>query len=385
MPDSVVKLSSLKFCSGFTALKARMNRNVHLTVPWSLGKQVVQDAATIEGGTVPVLFDQIFASVLATSKGQQFHQNLKRWGNFVATLSTLCSGLQGGTSVDLTLQDLIVADLELDQLQSWPCHGELSHSVATLLSQDIELIPDQDVPGCVEAVEAIAHGRSILRFRELRERKCFICSVCLSWVGNSRKIQCSMPSSATSDHRVCRDCLRTWALLPEQLQRMTTQRSFTLPCLCRAGADRCPGTISAEDLASCGRCQCAVRPCSCSRLATLCRDFEFRDRVWQHAGWSRHLWGHVVECPREGCVGLAYADTGVAMCFMCEHEWEAERSLLRVVGRIFSRFWEDLPTGCKRCPTCRVPIEKDGGCDHMTCRCGCQFSWSTLRPYPLGQ
>eukprot|EP01117_Protostelium_nocturnum_P008851 TRINITY_DN3173_c0_g1_i2.p1 TRINITY_DN3173_c0_g1~~TRINITY_DN3173_c0_g1_i2.p1 ORF type:complete len:399 (-),score=140.50 TRINITY_DN3173_c0_g1_i2:86-1282(-) len=26
-----------------------------------------------------------------------------------------------------------------------------------------------------------------------------------------------------------------------------------------------------------------------------------------------------------------------------------------------------------KCPTCRIPIEKDGGCNHMTCRCGTEF------------
>jgi len=34
--------------------------------------------------------------------------------------------------------------------------------------------------------------------------------------------------------------------------------------------------------------------------------------------------------------------------------------------------------GYKRCPYCRFMIEKNGGCDHMTCRkCGNRFNWST--------
>jgi len=32
---------------------------------------------------------------------------------------------------------------------------------------------------------------------------------------------------------------------------------------------------------------------------------------------------------------------------------------------------------CLRCcPQCRAPIYKDGGCDHMECRCGHRFNWS---------
>jgi len=30
----------------------------------------------------------------------------------------------------------------------------------------------------------------------------------------------------------------------------------------------------------------------------------------------------------------------------------------------------------KRCPSCRAPIEKTQGCDHMKCRCGNHFNWS---------
>lgn len=32
--------------------------------------------------------------------------------------------------------------------------------------------------------------------------------------------------------------------------------------------------------------------------------------------------------------------------------------------------------GLRRCPRCRTPIEKNGGCDNMRCRCGCRFKWS---------
>jgi len=36
----------------------------------------------------------------------------------------------------------------------------------------------------------------------------------------------------------------------------------------------------------------------------------------------------------------------------------------------------------KICPKCRVPIEKNGGCDHMTCRsCKYEFYWSSGKPY----
>ncbi|CAG8511480.1 10940_t:CDS:2, partial [Scutellospora calospora] len=35
----------------------------------------------------------------------------------------------------------------------------------------------------------------------------------------------------------------------------------------------------------------------------------------------------------------------------------------------------------KSCPRCKKPIEKNNGCDHMTCRCGYEFCWSCLSDY----
>lgn len=35
----------------------------------------------------------------------------------------------------------------------------------------------------------------------------------------------------------------------------------------------------------------------------------------------------------------------------------------------------------KECSKCRSPIEKNDGCNHMTCRCGYEFCWLCLGPY----
>eukprot|EP00667_Euglena_gracilis_P006633 EG_transcript_6684 len=38
-------------------------------------------------------------------------------------------------------------------------------------------------------------------------------------------------------------------------------------------------------------------------------------------------------------------------------------------------------TGIKQCPRCRTGIQKNDGCDHMTCRCGHEFCWECLTDY----
>merc|ERR1711964_584253 len=35
----------------------------------------------------------------------------------------------------------------------------------------------------------------------------------------------------------------------------------------------------------------------------------------------------------------------------------------------------------KPCPSCNNPIQKDDGCNHMTCTCRHEFCWTCLGPY----
>lgn len=79
-----------------------------------------------------------------------------------------------------------------------------------------------------------------------------------------------------------------------------------------------------------------------------------------------------VDCPRPDCVGLGYLGFSTVMCFVCQHQWPARRDQLPTS-------YDSLPETVKSCPQCGIFVEKDGGCDHMTCQCGHEFVWSTLQ------
>merc|ERR1711972_230295 len=83
-----------------------------------------------------------------------------------------------------------------------------------------------------------------------------------------------------------------------------------------------------------------------------------------------------VDCPQFGCVGLGYLGFDTVMCFLCEHVWVPENS----EGETPSTDAENVAgLAVKKCPNCMEYIEKNGGCDHMTCRCKYEFYWSTLK------
>lgn len=88
-----------------------------------------------------------------------------------------------------------------------------------------------------------------------------------------------------------------------------------------------------------------------------------------------------VECPR--CVGIGYLGFDTVMCFLCEYQWEdsGEKPLELSAGECPPEELQVAGVRVQRCPKCREYIEKNGGCDHMTCRCRHQFSWSTLKPW----
>jgi len=104
-------------------------------------------------------------------------------------------------------------------------------------------------------------------------------------------------------------------------------------------------------------------------------------------------------CPAEKCTKAIKVGTlgkssvacacGFVFCFRCAREvhwpmtcaqldrWEEKNKSDSETAR-----WIKAHT--KKCPKCLWPIEKDGGCNHMTCRrkeCGHQFCWLCMQPW----
>jgi len=86
-----------------------------------------------------------------------------------------------------------------------------------------------------------------------------------------------------------------------------------------------------------------------------------------------------VDCPRAACWGLGYLGFETVMCFMCEFQWAPEDGGIAIPIDI--NVEEIMGVKVKKCPRCSEYIEKNGGCDHMRCRCGYEFWWSSLTPY----
>jgi len=158
------------------------------------------------------------------------------------------------------------------------------------------------------------------------------------------------------DHGACQECWLQWA--KTQVPRCRSERQMRFSCL---------GPACVETMA-----QPLVQQLTMAEpeLKSLQRDMRRRIALQQNALYPKTV---QVDCRRPDCVGLGYLGFDTVMCFLCEEQWPANEGA--------SAISEELPGTVKACPRCQAPIEKNGGCDHMTCRCTHEFYWTTLVPY----
>ncbi|VDK48649.1 unnamed protein product [Anisakis simplex] len=105
-------------------------------------------------------------------------------------------------------------------------------------------------------------------------------------------------------------------------------------------------------------------------------------------------WCPAVDCGR--VIKVTHSEARPVMCkcktvfcFACGHEWH-EPVNCRLLKLWLKKCSDDSETSnwisanTKECPRCQVTIEKDGGCNHMTCKnaaCKMEFCWMCLGPW----
>ena len=103
-------------------------------------------------------------------------------------------------------------------------------------------------------------------------------------------------------------------------------------------------------------------------------------------------------CPTKGCAFAGWVSKSLRcrdklVCESCGSEWTDPSlrpalekawafvcSLSTGHGELWSYTWKEL--WAKHCPKCASPIEKNGGCYHMTCQhCNYEFCWYCMQSY----
>lgn len=86
-----------------------------------------------------------------------------------------------------------------------------------------------------------------------------------------------------------------------------------------------------------------------------------------------------IPCVESGCWSLIPAKeaegvlTKKKLAEMEKMEWD---TVYNIAGEVDPSSQAMLDKNTKLCPNCKVPIEKNSGCDHLSCRCGHDFWWT---------
>jgi hypothetical protein len=191
-----------------------------------------------------------------------------------------------------------------------------------------------------------------------------VCSIC-------SEQHLALLTNGECGHAMCEDCWGGWAAA--NLDECRGRKRAALQCF----------AVGCQELAA-----PEVWQHACTRseaVHALEKEFVFRRRLQNNELFPASV---QVECPRPGCIGLGYlgSESGSVMCFICEHQWSPLDTLTPVgdgaTGSSTDSVEDLIARGeIKACPGCNEHILKNGGCDHMTCRCRYEFYWSTLLPY----
>jgi len=184
------------------------------------------------------------------------------------------------------------------------------------------------------------------------------CSVC-------REQHLALISSGPCGHAICEDCWGGWAAA--NLDSCRWSKCADLRCF----AEGCQEVVVPE-----------VWSHACTRseaVQGLEKEFAYRRRLQNNVLFPAEV---QVQCPQPGCLGIGYLGSDTVMCFVCEHSWNPVEELIGNPEDAEGTLDALKAKGeCKACPQCGANIIKNGGCDHMTCRCKYEFYWSNLRPY----
>jgi len=172
---------------------------------------------------------------------------------------------------------------------------------------------------------------------------------------------------------ICKECIE------RHIAQSIEKQFYEIRCVCVEQG--CSQTLTAQDVQKHASTRLFTRYDDGLLRSTLEKDPEF---CW---------------CARPGCgSGQLHATKNRAQivtchvcsfktCFQHHCEWHSGRTCRQYdtdasnseeVGLL--QFLQDTKR-FRQCPNCQQGVEKNDGCDHMTCRCKHEFCWRCLAPY----
>jgi len=166
------------------------------------------------------------------------------------------------------------------------------------------------------------------------------CPICTNSMGQGIKLNCN--------HKFCKICLIKWINVELESGK------FLIKCMNPA----CKKRILPSDI--------PYRILS-SRLD---------DRLLQYALRSMI---DVIACQYCNQI-LGYGKRNCYICWPCTFQCDECKNnvVVKKNNELLSYFYK---LKCKNCPKCKVIIDRDYGCSHISCRCGYEFCWNCRKKW----
>jgi len=179
----------------------------------------------------------------------------------------------------------------------------------------------------------------------------------------------------SSNHsHFCKPCLEAYVTMTIKESNFSKDGKITCPC-----ADRC-GAIMPDE---------SIEQMVTSSEFLKYKLFSNRRLVESNPSCffcpnpecgDRQLGGTVIDMTNKSFGWRITCDKcHISICKKCRQHHGLFVSCEGNLGSEFTKWKYHTTQGCKRCPKCKMYIEKNEGCNHMTCsRCSHQFCWKCL-------
>ncbi|KAM6496283.1 hypothetical protein JOM56_008989, partial [Amanita muscaria] len=261
--------------------------------------------------------------------------------------------------IDRSIEKSLLQSRRLEALERELGEGEVSFDV--LRSQPVILY--QGGKSFLSIRQFMEDVQSGLRTRDNGQNKA--CPVCLS--------ELSAPVALVCGHEYCRPCLKRRILTSAEQNR--------LPIVCIGNGDSCKRPIAIPII------QSLLTPPHFQRLLDKVTQTYFNKRSDEYHNCITPDCTQVYRCSKEARY-ITCSSCNVSLCSACHSKAHSYLSCAdwMVLGtpaeqeRLVSRW---MPNDkIKKCPECKARIEKDDGCNRVSCGvCGVHICWVCLASF----
>jgi hypothetical protein len=278
-------------------------------------------------------------SIIMEDRSSVFEESKKVEKKVTINSNELLNILQGGRSNNVSLisdpEDIKIIISEFDKKEG---EEKPVNNIEEIIRRQAPWLVDKDKDAVVEVKQA--------------------CSICLGDITNPFELKCK--------HTYCKECIVDYIVNKIKISDVDNM-------LCPEGNRKCKVEVEEDTI------KLLVTPDNHQKFLK----FKKKSDILKLGG---------IQCPFPDCEGFAYdiKENQFITCIFkhefCKNCMQQAHEGINCDTKLENEFEEFVKNGqVRKCPRCGFFIQKQDGCNHMTCAsCKHQFCWLCMKPYAPG-